>query len=175
MRIPPILKESYEVHWGNVFDFRGKVILDVGADIGSTADYFLECGATKVICIESDKNYCELLEVNAKKIPEIIPIHLFVSNSQHYFAMLEAFQPNLVKVDCEGCERFLIDVPCETLRIASEWMIETHDDKLHEAIITKFKNCGFVVVKDFLFCSPSIWVTFFRSENNASKLNEASK
>jgi len=40
-----------------------------------------------------------------------------------------------VKIDCEGCERYLADVSCETLRRAMEYIIEVHPDTDRRALI----------------------------------------
>jgi len=48
-----------------------------------------------------------------------------------------------VKIDCEGCEQYLVDVPCETLRGAMEYIIEVHSGVIRQTLIKKFTNCGF--------------------------------
>src|SRR3990170_8039302 len=52
--------ENYNVHW-KYTSFKGKVILDLGADVGSTAKFFLKNGARRVIAVEgNDKNAYQL-------------------------------------------------------------------------------------------------------------------
>ena len=49
----------------------------------------------------------------------------------------------LIKVDCEGCEKYLIDVSCQDILSIPNWIIETHNRGIHNRIISKFKKCGF--------------------------------
>ena len=45
-RVRPIYDEDYDFQWGKI-DYKGKTVLDLGADIGSTADFFLGKGLRK--------------------------------------------------------------------------------------------------------------------------------
>lgn len=49
----------------------------------------------------------------------------------------------LAKVDCEGCERYLIDIPCSKLKSIPKWIIETHSEEIEKSILKKFEQCGF--------------------------------
>jgi predicted methyltransferase len=60
----PIFGEDYSKHWKA--DFKGKVVLDLGADYGSTAFYFLQKGAREVIAVEGDRILALNLAKNAK-------------------------------------------------------------------------------------------------------------
>lgn len=50
---------------------------------------------------------------------------------------------NIAKVDCEGCERYLLKV--DNLRIPN-WIIEVHDFNLSVLLINHFKNKGYEVL-----------------------------
>ena len=74
------------------FDVKGLVILDIGADIGSSAIWFLQHGAKKVICfsLEPQVFFDERIEWHGEWKGEYVPA-------------------DLLKVDCEGCECLLTE------------------------------------------------------------------
>lgn len=49
--IPAIYRENYDVQWGQT-NYKDTIVLDFGADVGSTASFFLQKGAKKVVAIE---------------------------------------------------------------------------------------------------------------------------
>jgi len=53
MRVKPWGDMDPMDHWGWLH-VAGKTVLDVGADYGSTADFFLEQGALRVVAVEAD-------------------------------------------------------------------------------------------------------------------------
>jgi len=69
------------------FDVKELVVLDIGADIGSSAVWFLQHGAKKVICysLEQQGFFDERIEWHGEWNGEYIPA-------------------DLLKMDCEGCE-----------------------------------------------------------------------
>jgi len=50
-----------------------------------------------------------------------------------------------VKVDCEGCEQYLAEVPCQTLRRAREYIVEVHlgIGVARQRLLKHFEECGF--------------------------------
>ena len=68
MRVKPWEDLDLDTHWGWL-DVEGKVVLDVGADYGSTADFFLQRGAARVIAVEGDPRSFRRLEALAKPLP----------------------------------------------------------------------------------------------------------
>ncbi len=50
---------------------------------------------------------------------------------------------DIVKMDCEGCEICLLDVPLDLVTRVPYWMIETHSHDLLERIRHKFERGGF--------------------------------
>jgi len=68
----------------------GKIVLDIGAGNGETAQFYLKHGAEHVICIEADAN---LLYHNFGSDPRITIIPLRVDS---------------IKSDCEGAERNMV-------------------------------------------------------------------
>lgn len=62
----PSFGEDYDKHW-NYLNFKGKKILDLGADYGSTASYFLWQGAKQVIAVERNEEFAEALRKTFEK------------------------------------------------------------------------------------------------------------
>lgn len=54
---------------------------------------------------------------------------------------------DLVKVDCEGCEKFLYEVPDKLIEKIPEWIIECHDFGTAKLLYKKFKKVGFQIKK----------------------------
>ncbi|MHB8567542.1 MAG: class I SAM-dependent methyltransferase [Nitrososphaerales archaeon] len=125
------------------FCFDEKVVLDVGADYGSTAHYFLSKGAKFIVCVECNKYLFRKLVSDAKLIGHIEPIQMCVSNSEEYEQLIERCRPQIAKVDCEGCEVYLCGVKDSALASIPEWIIETHGDDVSLRILDKFLHNGF--------------------------------
>ena len=68
----------------------GKVVLDIGAGNGETAQFYLNHGAEKVICVEPD---AKLLRENFGEDPRVVIIPLAVDS---------------IKSDCEGAEKNMV-------------------------------------------------------------------
>jgi hypothetical protein len=125
LNVPSWHGEDYESDWG-FLDVEGKVVLDIGADYGSTAAFFLNKGATRVICVESYLPDYEALEVLAKSDKRIEAYHKHIASGLDFETFL-AFQPDVVKIDVEGAEAHLLNVrPC-VLRRVSQFGIEIHN------------------------------------------------
>lgn len=128
--------ETWEKHWGFV-DFTGKRVMDVGADWGRTADYFLQRGAKIVIAVEGKASfYAKLLE-NSKIVEEIIPVHLSVGTPADFIKLIKVWTPELLQVNCERCEKNLFPIPDEVFSTVNEYLVETHTYDLKEAMIRK--------------------------------------
>ena len=62
-------------------------------------------------------------------------------------SLIRKYSPDVIKVDCEGCEKYLVDVPCNLLTITSVWIVETHSPAIEEKIVERFFTCGFTLAK----------------------------
>ncbi len=71
----------------------GKTVLDVGAGMGETALFYLNHGASRVICIEADPESLKHLRENFRNDPRIQVIDAHIDS---------------VKVDIEGGERGMV-------------------------------------------------------------------
>ena len=124
-------------------NYKGKVVLDVGADYGSSACWFLERGAKQVIAVEKSDDYFEGLKRYAEELlratgdNKVIPIKLKVNTGKDCETLLTQYNPPIVKMDCEGCETFLLQVPDPIFSIPEEYLIETHTVDLAKAFLTK--------------------------------------
>jgi SAM-dependent methyltransferase len=146
--VAPIYGEDYDSHWGFT-NFKGKTVLDLGADYGSTARYFLRRGARRVVAVEGDPRLAEELEENFRGDGRVVPIHLFIEGTEQVAELIERFDPDLVKVDIEGAEKVLLDLPRGLVK-GREWLVEVHSDELYERLKRLFLECG-LGVRAFLY------------------------
>ena len=143
--IPPIYGEDYEETWGKI-DYQNKRVLDIGADIGSTADYFIRKGAKEVVAVEGGEEFYEKLEANAKDHPQIKPLFLWIDSPEKFTALINEHHPDIVKCDIEGGEVHLADVEDTVFRSVPEYLIETHGDAVHKRIQEKLENNNYDVI-----------------------------
>lgn len=163
MDVKPWGGADYQKHWG-FLNVEGRVVLDVGADYGSTAVYFLSKGADGVIAVEGCEGHYRRLEALAEKERRIVPAQMHVSCAEDWWIHLHAFEPDVLKVDCEGCEAYLLDVSDSSFASVVEMGLEVHDPRVadwhgnpHEfktlsalklALIEKFVALGFTCIFD---------------------------
>lgn len=57
---------------------KDKTIIDIGANIGDTVALIRPVTASKIVCIEGDEKYLELLKINTSKDSNCIIIHSFL-------------------------------------------------------------------------------------------------
>jgi predicted nicotinamide N-methyase len=140
--IPPIYGENYDRHW-NYISFNSKTILDIGANHGSTAYFFLRKGASKIIAVEGDPKLASELCRNFGKNKKIICRKKWISSGKDFDDLVNAYHPDVVKVDIEGAEKHLSD--STILPKVKEWLVETHSEDLHQQTVTLLKQCGFQI------------------------------
>lgn len=158
-------------------DCNGKVVLDIGGFQGETAVFFKLLGAKKVIIYEPVienhdliKKNIELNGVNAEIHQEgvgakdgtvtfnydDITVGLgqggtgskqMVIKVKDISRVIEESNADIAKLDCEGAEENLVNVPADTLRKIELYMIESHSAAIKKALIEKFTACGFEVTK----------------------------
>jgi len=150
-------------HWGGL-DVRGKVVLDVGADYGTTAAFFLDQGAKAVVAVESNEEFVQRLLQMAEEREGLVVVRLHVVSKDDFRDLLCSYEPEVVKVDCEGCECALLELDDEWFSRPALYAIETHGpeqarrdgnpfpfrdaEALHQFFLLKFQRCGYEVVKD---------------------------
>jgi predicted RNA methylase len=133
--------EDYKKHWLYA-DFNGKTVLDLGADYGSTAVFFLGMGVKKVIAVEGDKRLVGMMRSSFKNDHRVVPISAWIDSPKKITELVQTFKPNLVKCDIEGAEVHLLKVP---LRLVKTWMVEAHSPELHTKLVQRFNEEGFSI------------------------------
>lgn len=148
---------DYDAMYGGV-DYAGKVVLDIGADEGSTAVYFLLHGAKQVVCSEKNPAMVKALQEYAAGEPRVV-VQPAMESAAQVEGWLRAFAPEVAKVDVEGAEVVLWDVVPEALRMPAVWVIETHSRHIHANTMALFSGLGYAVrvVKEWGF-NPEVKV-----------------
>lgn len=155
LNMQPIWGEDFERQYGSV-DYRGKRVLDVGADYGSSAAFFLRKGASQVIAIEGDNHYFQQLKDHVQEVPEVIAIECWVNSALQFEELIETYRPHVVQVDCEGCEAHLFNVETRTLQISPEYLIEVHSPELLEGFKTMCSRLGYKIVS-----TSNLWANWW--------------
>jgi len=165
VRIPPISdRDDYEREWG-VADYKGKVILDIGADLGSTSDFFLRKGARQVIAVEGSKTLFRALLRNASTIPGIVSIHLYIDNPRQVEKLILRWRPDIVKVDIEGAEDNLFRTKDEVFTRVPEYIVEVHSDRLFSTMMIKCARNNYEVAHVDMWNPPLRIVHVSRKED----------
>jgi len=61
--------------------------------------------------------------------------------------VLDKSGADVAKFDCEGSEKYLINVPTKTLRKIEYYIIEAHSPEIKKQLLKKFQDSGFSLVK----------------------------
>ncbi len=80
----------------STLNYKNKVVVDYGADIGSSAIYFLSKGAKQVIGIEKDKK-----AINASKK---LSFNKYSFKTKFYYTLKKYPKGDILKIDIEGAE-----------------------------------------------------------------------
>ncbi len=135
--------------WGDygreygALDVAGQVVLDAGAEYGTTAQYFLARGARRVLVSELEPGHRARLERAAEadaRLQVLPPL-----SAQNFESWMQAFAPSRVKVDTEGAEASLLEVSQQAFTTPAAYVMETHTPALHAALIQRFESCGYTV------------------------------
>lgn len=150
----PYLDEDYNHHWGFT-DFKGKTILDLGADYGSTAWFFLEKGAKSVVAVEGDPYRAKKLATNSAKYG-FTSFEKTISSIKDIERFIENYKFDVAKVDIEGAEIYLLSCRSDLLKKIPLWMIESHSDQLTSSVSKLFKELNFKVKQIQKLDEPTI-------------------
>jgi hypothetical protein len=133
--------ENVEAHYNTKLigaSYENKIILDLGASNGDSAEYFLNNGAKFVIAVEGNFNFqgrnvfAELLENSKLFNGKIIPIFMWIDNPKQIENLIIAYKPDIVKSDIEGAEIHLFNIRDEVWQLVPEYIVETHEGYLHD-------------------------------------------
>ena len=152
--------DFYDYLWSyGSINWKGKVVLDIGADIGSSAIFFLMNGAKAVYLIENNDEYIttyfdkivnthsNIYQNHFKKLPTIwnitIPTIRMDEECNTSASILNAIKKypiyiegvpldkiDVLKMDCEGCELQLLTE--ELLNKANEFVVGLHKPQLDD-------------------------------------------
>lgn len=161
--------ENYEELYG-FLDYKDKVVLDVGADYGSTPLFFLSKGAKKVIAVEMNEEYAKTLIQISKTEKRIIPVIFKINSGYNISNLIKKYSPDIVKMDCDGCEVFIIQMIDEDIRMVKEWIMEIHAINPCLAIKDLFLRNGFEI-KYYKIdpISQWAWIVWFVRKNGENK------
>ena len=164
-----ILREPIEKYY-KVFDYKNKVVLDVGGYAGYSSVLFSMWGADKIIVYEPLKENCDVIKINFKIAKVNGEIHCTaIANSDSYITLpynifgsrsfglegnkrykvravsltkvLTREKIDIAKFDCEGCEYALLSVPSNVIRAIPRYIVEYH--RGCQKLINMFENLGF--------------------------------
>lgn len=151
--------EDFQYHWGFV-NWKDKIILDIGADYGSTAECFIASGAKLIYASEGDNELYNQLVENVRHMPLIIPIKSWISGPNDFTQLFINFKVDIAKIDCEGAEIHLLEVSDYILKSIKEYAIECHSDDILNRIIERFTSIGFNI-SEIRYLNDKISVVYF--------------
>ena len=141
--IAPYWPEDFSVLWPA--DYQDKTVLDIGADRGSTASYFLRNGARFVICVEGDPNRFRELEANLPSLRNAKAVFKWITSPSDMTELLWCNSADIVKIDVEGAEQYLFGVEPYMIQQHTEYMVEVHPGVNIDEMVNLFRQCGFDV------------------------------
>ena len=136
--------EDCDAHW-NYVSFKDKVVLDLGADYGSTVRYFLKKGARFIIAVEGNRKFAQELKKRYQSSGKVICEELMIGSSEDLNKFICRKDIDVAKVDIEGAEKFLLSLP--SIVNIPTWLIETHSVEIDRLLIIHFQEQGFKVYR----------------------------
>ncbi len=149
----------------SVVDYKDAVVVDIGGYIGESSIFFARSGARRVVTYEPvfydilqrniKSNNIENIKVvpkgvSHKKTKVCVKIsygRTGIEHGSHCFEteplgqIIESNNPDIIKMDCEGCEYALLTLPCEKISTVKHWIIELHGPE--QMFLTHMRDCGF--------------------------------
>jgi len=164
----------HELHRGlYIFSEKHDVVVDVGGFLGETAWWFLVEGLARRVVVY-EPVYYEICKRNLSEVADVYPYAIYkergkirlvvkgiesgwfiekVDNANIIEADAITFEDVLsgvswdvaVKVDCEGCEQYLAEVPCQILGRARKYIVEVHPGigEARQRLLKHLEECGF--------------------------------
>ena len=136
---------DYEINYGTI-NYRDKIVLDLGADRGSTASFFLAKGARKVIAVEGNRVLARELRAECEK-PQwkdlIVPIELWIDEPADIENLITTYKPDVVKSDIEHWEILFLDCKPDVLRNVREYVMEIHEQEKQRKLVQWFTSIGY--------------------------------
>jgi len=137
------ITDDYEKDYGRV-DYKGKTVMDIGTDWGSTAEFFAHKGASKIICVDGNITFLKELEENVTryKWPVIIEQRSIQAVSDLEY-LLQKFEVDIVKCDCDGCERWFETLTRDYARRVPLYIFEIHSLSLYLMLARRASDWGY--------------------------------
>ena len=145
--------EEFDKYYKDL-DVEGKVVVDLGADIGASPMYFLNKGATFVIGFSREKSY-----FNNKSY-----VHVIIINQPFYPNVLKGIvkyveeefsvKSSVLKSDCEGCEW---ELNTEFIEVFSDWIIAVHRPVKNQELLDYIVKNGNLVAAPDSKCEFAIY------------------
>ena len=118
--------DFYDYLWGyGSINWENKSVLDIGADIGSSAIFCLSSGAKYVYLVEKESAYRATYDKLKQKYPILKNTYMVSS-----FEEAKSSYFDVLKMDCEGCELQLLTE--ELLNKANEFVVGLHTPQLDD-------------------------------------------
>ncbi len=134
--------EGYDDHWGYT-NFEGKIVLDLGADYGSTVSWFFQKGAKKIIAVECDRERFRKLVDNFGNDPDVVCIKEKILSGDQINELIRKYKPDIAKFDIEGDEVNLLLADPDYIKLVKEYLIEYHGEKSLNEMMTVMEENGF--------------------------------
>ena len=126
--LKPLCKwvDFYDYLWSyGSIDWKEKNVLDIGADIGSSAMFFLMNKAHYVYLLESEQEYKTTYE-SIKQKYSILKNSVMLNGTKD----IKDIYVSILKMDCEGCEQELLTE--DLLNRANEFIVGLHKPQLDD-------------------------------------------
>lgn len=153
--INPTDSWNMETHWNPQTvgaQYKDKVVLDLGAADGDSAEYYLYENAKYVVAVEGDeKTFEKLLENSHRFNGKIIPIFMFIENSEQIEKLIIDYKPDILKSDIEGAEKYLYEIKDDIWKLVPEYLVETHEvwgAVKTEVLRQKCRQTNYKIVKE---------------------------
>ena len=153
-KLNPELEAQYDIHLN--FDYKDKTILDIGAESGTSAEYFFKKGAKYVTCIEGDARLASLCSQNLREgfTDRYDVVVEWIDSPHHFDRLLSLYgrsgprRTGLVKIDIEGWECCMLDMNDRILAEQRELIIDTHSRLLTVLLTEKLVKNNFKMLTD---------------------------
>ena len=149
--IQRIMSEEPINHWW-FLDIKNKIVLDLGCgkfySSISTAEYFVNNGASKVIGIDLGT---EIIDDDT-----FIYHTLNIDSTQKIKGLIETYKPHIIKIDIEGAEKYFDGISQTDLGRVDEIAIEYHSNQLKLGFELKLIEWGFKIVNTYGLFNESI-------------------
>ena len=166
MIVKEVNTENPELHWEfvNCID---KICLDLGCgrwehieyrdpNWPTTPEWLIMNGAKEVYAFDMDEREIVWYKENISTKYKITPLLKQIQNVQDIRVIMSEYNPEMIKCDIEGAEKFFLELTDSEFCTISSYAIETHSEELHEAFINRFTNLGYTIIAqiDLIHAKP---------------------